>query len=207
MFIIGVVNVADCKRNVNRHLNSAQQWLSEAEQAFGKDKDIRGELNLFLAQAELTHAKEATRSRQWRYKYPVLQHGLAFCLAVTVAIVGVGASYWWGVNRHQVQPVPENQQSVSVRETSPIRDNPAPQPVTPTQASVLPAASPVAEQPVATEAQPAVYKQPVAPSYEASASTEPRNSAAATDQSKEVPLTANEINKLVRTAGQSLRGQ
>ncbi len=194
MFIIGVVNVADCKRNVNRHLNSAQQWLSEAEQAFGKDKDIRGELNLFLAQAELTHAKEATRSRQWRYKYPVLQHGLAFCMAVTVAIVGVGASYWWGVSRHQVQPVPENQQSVSVRETSPMRDNPAPKPVTPAQAPVLPAAAQVAE-------------QPVAPSYEASALTEPRKSVANSGQSKEVPLTTNEINKLVRTAGQSLRGQ
>jgi len=193
--------VAECKRNVNRHLNSAQQWLSEAEQAFGKDKDVRGELNLFLAQAELTHAREASRSRQWRYKYPVLQHGIAFCLAVTVAVVGVGASYWWGINRQQAQPIPEKQQSVSAEKAS--QDTIAPKPVS----SALPAAAPAAGQPVMNQVEPAVYQQTVTPAYEAPASTKQKKSAADVGQSSEVPLTADEINKLVRTAGQSLRGQ
>lgn len=191
--------MAECKRNVNRHLNSAQQWLSEAEQAFGKDKDVRGELNLFLAQAELTHAREANRSRQWRYKYPVLQHGIAFCLAVSVAVVGVGASYWWGINRHQAQPIPEMQQPVSVEKTS--QDTVAPKPVSP----ALPATAPVAGQPVMNQVQPA-YQQTVTPAYEAPAA-EQRKSVVDAGQSNEVPLTADEINKLVRTAGQSLRGQ
>lgn len=191
--------MAECKRNVNKHLNSAQQWLSEAEQAFGKDKDIRGELNLFLAQAELTHAREANRSRQWRYKYPVLQHGIAFCLAVSVAVVGVGASYWWGINRQQVQPIPEKQETVSVGETS--QDKNVPKPVSP----ALPATGPAAGQPVMNPVQPA-YQQTVTPAYEAPAEKQ-RKSVADAGQSNEVPLTADEINKLVRTAGQSLRGQ
>lgn len=196
--------MAECKRNVNRHLNSAQQWLSEAEQAFGKDKDIRGELNLFLAQAELTHAREANRSRQWRYKYPVLQHGMAFCLAVSVAVAGIGASYWWGISRQQVQPIPEKQEAVSVGETS--QDINVPKPAALPVSSALPATAPVVGQPVMNQVQPA-YQQAVTPAYEAPAAAEQRKSVADADQSNEVPLTADEINKLVRTAGQSLRGQ
>lgn len=197
MFIIGVVNVANCKRNVNLHLNSAQQWLSEAEQAFGKDKDIRGELNLFLAQAELTHAREANRSRQWRYKYPVLQHGFAFGLAVAVAIIGMGASYWWGISRPSIPPMSEKPQAVSI---------PAPQIVAPTASPVSPATVSIGEQPVTTQPQPAADKQITVHSYEAPVSTGTK-SASESGQSKAVPLTTNEINKLVRTAGQSLRGQ
>jgi len=206
MFIIGVVNVADCKQNVNRHLNSAQQWLSEAEQAFDKDKTIRGELNLFLAQAELTHAREVNRSQQWRYKYPMLRHSLAFGLAVAVAISGVGASYWWGGSHHQSQPVAETHQSVAVVEKSSMQVPPAAKTVTPASSPALPAASSVIGQPGTTQAQPAGYKQTVQP-YEVPESTEQKKSASDAGQSKEVPLTTDEINKLVRTAGQSLRGQ
>ena len=209
MFIIGVVNVADCKQNVNRHLNSAQRWLSDAEQAFDKDKDIRGELNLFLAQAELTHAREVNRSQQWRYKYPVLRHSMAFGLAMAVAIGGVGASYWWGGSRHQVQPVSGTHQSVPVLETSSMQVPPATKIVTPASSPALPETASVTSvtgQSGTTQAQPAGYKQTVQ-SYEGPESTEQKKSASDVDQSKDVPLTTDEINKLIRTAGQSLRGQ
>ncbi|SDD81980.1 hypothetical protein [Sporomusa acidovorans] len=199
--------MADCKQNVNRHLNSAQQWLSEAEHAFNKDKDIRGELNLFLAQAELTHAREVHRSRQWRFKYPILRHGLALGLAVTVAVCGVGVSYWWGINRPHVQPV-SGDQMAPAGETSSVPVSPAlknittpdsPPPSPPATATVQP--SPV-------QSQSAGYKQTVQAS-ESSESTEQKKSAATSsaDHSKEAPLTTDEINKLIRTAGQSLRGQ
>lgn len=203
MFIIGVVKVADCKQNVNRHLNSAQQWLTEAEQAFDKDKDIRGELTLFLAQAELTHAREANRAHRWRYRYPVLRHGLALGLAAVVAIGGVGASYWWGVSRHQAQPVSVIHQSVPAAQPNVLQVTPAANPVTPAAPS---SAAVPAETPAEAKAQPAVDQESPR-SYRSTEPSEPTKAVSDAGQSKEVPLTAEEINKLVRSAGKSLRGQ
>ena len=194
MFIIGVVNVADCKQNINRHLNSAQQWLSEAEEAFDKDSDIRGELNLFLAQAELTHAKEVNRSRYWRYRYPVLRHSLAIGLAVVVAVSGMTASYMWGISRHNTPDRLPVAQPAAIVENGPAQLNAISGTVTTPAVPPAPATS-------ARENAPAVdqghtdtsQKQPVIP--------------AASEQTKDVPLTPEEINKLIRLAGKSLRGQ
>jgi hypothetical protein len=189
-----VVNVADCKQNINRHLNSAQQWLSEAEEAFDKDSDIRGELNLFLAQAELTHAKEVNRSRHWRHRYPVLRHSLAIGLAITIAVGGMTASYLWGISRHNTQRPLQVTQPVTVVENGPVQINAVSGAVT----------------------SPAV---PQAPSIEANTSTTEIDKGhsdttqkqpallAPAEQSKDVPLTPEEINKLIRLAGKSLRGQ
>ncbi|WP_425058606.1 hypothetical protein [Sporomusa carbonis] len=197
--------MADCKQNINRHLNSAQQWLSQAEQDFDKNRDIRGELNLFLAQAELTHAREVNRSQHWRYKYPALRHGLAFGLALAVAVGGMGVSYWWGVSRHNVQPTPQAAQlaplaETSVKQASSVAGsiNPATEPMAPAQ--------PVAGRPAAAHTEPAVYQQPVRHSRLPEPSEQPKSSSTA-DQSKDVPLTTDEINKLIRSAGKSLRGQ
>ena len=72
-----------------KHLRSARQWLTRAEESFDKDRDVRGELNLFLAQAELQHAQETSQTRGWLRKYPALRHGLAAIVAVTLAIPNV----------------------------------------------------------------------------------------------------------------------
>lgn len=198
--------MADCKQDINRHLNSAQQWLSEAGEAFDKDKDIRGELNLFLAQAELAHVREANRSQQWRYRYPVVRHGLALGLALVVAVGGVGASYWWGVSRHTVQSATGTNQAVSIAENSSrqitLEPKAASQAVAPVAAPPLPAAS----QPVTNREEPDSYQQP-AKAVKGSRPLEQTKSVSAEDPSKEVPLTTDEINRLIRSAGKSLRGQ
>ncbi len=198
--------MADCKQNINRHLNSAQQWLSEAEEAFDKDKDIRGELNLFLAQAELTHVREVNRSQQWRYKYPLLRHCLALGLAFAVAVGGVGVSYWWGVSRHTVQSVTGTNQAVSPTETSSRQVTLEPKAASQAVAPVAAPPVPVASQSVTDREDPGSYQQPA----KAARVSEPiaqTKQVSEEDPSKEVPLTTDEINKLIRSAGKSLRGQ
>ncbi|WP_144351503.1 hypothetical protein [Sporomusa termitida] len=186
--------MADCKQNINRHLNSAQQWLSEAEEAFDKDSDIRGELNLFLAQAELTHAKEVNRSRYWRYRYPVLRHSLAVGLAIVVAAGGMTASYMWGISRHNTPDrLPVAQPAVIV-ENGPAQLN---------------AISGTATTPAVPPAPAAAVKTSTAAVEQGHTDTSPQPPAvpASTDQTKDVPLTPEEIHKLIRLAGKSLRGQ
>ena len=40
------------KKKINTHLKAAQRWLGQAEKSFEDDCDLRGELDLMLAQAE-----------------------------------------------------------------------------------------------------------------------------------------------------------
>lgn len=86
--------MARLKQHVYQHLHSAKEWLTKAEEAFDKEHDVRAELDLMLAQAELQHVKEVNRSRQWRYKYVIFRHGIALTIAMSMAIV-VGGVYWW----------------------------------------------------------------------------------------------------------------
>ncbi|WP_371372198.1 hypothetical protein [Sporomusa aerivorans] len=196
--------MAKCKQNINKHLNSAQQWLSEAEQAFDKDSDIRGELNLFLAQAEITRAQETQRPQYWRQRYPVLRHGLAISLAVIIAAGGMTASYLWGISRHSTlrpltieQPVPVAANNSS--QTGTISGS-----TIPTAEHSSPAATPEANasQTVAGQEQ-AIASQQVSSPAAASAKRAP----AEARQSAELPLKPDEIDKLIRLAGKSLRGQ
>ena len=78
--------MANCKQRLRCHLLSAQQWLARAEQAFGKNRDVRGELDLFLAQAELQHARETNRMVHFRHKYALCRHVAALALALTLAL-------------------------------------------------------------------------------------------------------------------------
>ena len=90
MWLIGVVKLAEQNEKKTRHLRSARQWLTQAEESFDEDREVRGELNLFLAQAELQRAKETGLNRGWLKKYSALRHGLAVVVAVTVASVAYG---------------------------------------------------------------------------------------------------------------------
>ncbi|SMC38560.1 hypothetical protein [Sporomusa malonica] len=195
--------MAEGKQNINRHLNSAQQWLSEAEQAFEKDSDIRGELNLFLAQAELTHAKEANHSRYWRHKYPALRHSLAIGLAIVIAAGGMTASYLWGISRHSTLRPLQVEQSAPAAENNLGKANAASGAITPTMVQMTPASEPNASKAATDTHYTAASQQPSAPP----AREESSRSVSEADRPKDVPLTPDEINKLIRLAGKSLRGQ
>ena len=49
-----------------KHIKAAKDWLGRAEDSIDKDNDIRVDLDVMLAQAELQRAKEANELKLWR---------------------------------------------------------------------------------------------------------------------------------------------
>lgn len=50
--------MTDKKKLYYEHITAAKDWLGKAEESIAKDNDIRSDLNIMLAQAELQRAKE-----------------------------------------------------------------------------------------------------------------------------------------------------
>ncbi|HML89510.1 MAG TPA: hypothetical protein PKA28_13795 [Methylomusa anaerophila] len=186
-----------CKDRINRHLSSARRWLSQAERAFEGERDVRGELNLFLAQAELQHAREVNRSKHWRFKYPLLSHGLALGLAATVIAFGFGASF----RLVQELPKPSEPAPVVVVDQS----QPADTALKPLVVITPEPAAPVSNQPARQILTKPVQNETVEP-VSAPAVPEKAISASQAAEEQEVRLSSEEMQKLVRSAGKSLRG-
>jgi len=185
--------MAHFRKNVYQHLSSAKKWLTRAEEAFDKERDIRGELDLMLAQAELQHVKEVSRSKHWRHKYTVVRHGVALTCAVVMA-VGLGGVYWWTSKPDRVVPVPLAQK-VSVPVESQIQSS--------SNGGKLPA--------VSTEAKKVVVVTEAAPPVQHVAAPNPISQEKKAESSQQVEpavaISPDEMQKLVRAAGKTLRGQ
>lgn len=67
------------------HVRSAKVWLERAEQSFNSQSDIKGELNLMLAQAEMKNLRKKKGT-------PVYVKYLA--AAVLVVVCAIGGSFW-----------------------------------------------------------------------------------------------------------------
>lgn len=185
--------MAEQKDKKTHHLRSARQWLTRAEESFDKDRDIRGELDLFLAQAELERAKERGQSQVWLKKYPALRHGLAILFAVTLASAGYGVYN-------------QSNESVALEPAQPVV---SPHPV--------PQLAP-ADNVVANEPSPAIGPHPAATRQtdEPAASPVPvrvktaekrMESIPAETRRQEIPVSSDEMKNLIRAAGKSLRGE
>lgn len=53
------------RQAVRNHITAAKTWLSQAENSIDKENDIRSDLDLMLAQAELQRAQETKQRRLW----------------------------------------------------------------------------------------------------------------------------------------------
>ncbi len=203
--------MADIKKHMSRHLLSARHWITRAEESFAKEKDIRGELDLLLAKAELQHVQETNRSRQWRYKYPLLNHGLALGLSAMLAAIGFSGFYWWMHGREAaVVPIPltvQQEAKYPVAHENIKADLQAPSNA---QTAVLPAqVQPItsSEATSSTAVNPATPVTPPPTSPQTSESHEGSNLSARATNDKENILTPDEMKKVIRAAGKSLRGQ
>lgn len=191
--------MADFKQRMSRHLQSARQWLTRAEESIDKESDIRAELDLMLAQAELQHAKEAKRAEEWRYKYFVMRHGFAFGLAMVVAVTGVGGTFYMVHDRQTAIPPSTVKQLDHVVQQTQFQA--APGTATVTKQSLIPEEEPVAT--VGTEAPATVQAQPVSMKVSDRQGVKRQQEEVAPN----VELPPDEMQKLMRAAGKSLRGQ
>jgi hypothetical protein len=190
MFRIGVMHMSDLKQHMYQHLRSAKEWLTKAEDAFDKQHDVRAELDLMLAQAELQHVKEANRSQQWRYKYAVFRHGVALTLAVFMA-VAAGGVYWWTTKPELAVPVPlVGQTSLPAEKATNIVVNTVPNKIPAENNLPVQQAANQLVTPLPSKAE--QVRQPQQPHQQPETA---------------VIVSSDEMQKLVRAAGKSLRGQ
>lgn len=73
----------DKHKTVRNHIAAAKGWLNQAEDSLEQANDIRGDLNLMLAQAELQRAQEKKSRKGWlRWAIRLLPLAAALCVAV-----------------------------------------------------------------------------------------------------------------------------
>ncbi|QJW48433.1 hypothetical protein HA075_23755 [bacterium BFN5] len=193
--------MADLKQRMSRHLRSARQWLTRAEESFDKESDIRAELDLMLAQAELQHAKETKRAGEWRYKYLVMRHGFALGLAMLIAVGGLGGAFYMLQGRQIVMPpsiVEQPSQPIQRTEFQVVPDT-ATVPKMSSMEAMDSVSTRVNEVPAPVQAQPVSMKTTDRQEMKVQQHKEPADSA--------LELPPDEMQKLMRAAGKSLRGQ
>lgn len=192
--------MGELKGKISSQLGSAHKWLSRAEKAFASEKDTRGKLDLMLAEAELQHIREATikgKTLSWGRQV------LAFSLAAIIMSGGIGGAYWYMHRQPSESIQPRFTQS---SETKPLG-----------AAAAFPAADPAETRPVTI--QPIQQSEPK-PETRSAAEVNPvrQNETQMTAVPAQPPVAEKEtamnqivqpeeMQKLIREAGKSLRGQ
>lgn len=75
-------------RSVCSRIRNARASLDNAERSFRSNQEVRGELDLMLAEAELDNLRQKRRGISWT------RHTLAACFAVLVLASGC-LGWWW----------------------------------------------------------------------------------------------------------------
>ena len=162
-------------------IQATKKWLTRAEEHFGRDASVRGEMDLLLAEAELRSTREKLQTGRYRSLW--LQHGLALGAAFTIMAFGVGGA-WLFWRDAPALPVVAKPPAVIAPTALP---SPLPSPL---------AAAPAKR---TEETPPAAAALPTNPGQEVNTSNKP--------VTQDKPVSPDEMKRLVRTAGQSLRGQ
>ena len=101
-----------------KRVQSIRRWLEKAEQSYTSHKDLFGEWNLIMAQAEMQRLRETDQSGEKKRRWG----SRALALAAAAALfVGISAVYPAEPAKAPVPPV-----SVSVRSLPPAQEIPVP---------------------------------------------------------------------------------
>ena len=184
-----------------KRVQAVKKWLERAESSYSSHKEITGELNLIMAQAEMQRLKETRKPSTFR------KWGLRGCAMIVAALLFFGGSSVYqkmgqqedypaapvemaasetNSNESVVVPISENTEVNAIATETPAVENPSiAEAVTATPVSEKPVArqeTPVVTTPVTTA--PVVRPAPVPPA-----------------------LSEKEIQSVVGEAGRALRGQ
>ena len=109
--------MTDKKKLYSEHITAAKDWLGKAEESIAKDNDIRSDLNIMLAQAELQRAKEKDDTaliRKW-LKWILLW----------ITAIGIAVGYVYFLRPELFTTVREESPAVTVvkEENVPAKEN------------------------------------------------------------------------------------
>ena len=184
--------MAKNRNTFRHHIRAAREWLGRAENSLDKENDIRGDLNLMLAQAELQRAKEskglAAKPSWWARLAPV---------AMAMLLVG-GCFAFFRLEQPATAPLTANPPASAIQASREDRV-----PVQPEAASVqteAPATSAAGAAPIvcAAAVEPKIPQPEKVPHIQ---SVEP----AVVQPAARVP--SAHMQKLMQAAGRSLRAQ
>ena len=88
--------VSKGRNELKKHVRAAKEWLGEAEQSLDNEENVRGDLSVMLAKAELQHASETNTESSFIIAIKRL-------LPLVIAIVLAGI--WFGyTNKEEKMP-------------------------------------------------------------------------------------------------------
>ena len=73
------------RQKVKKHISAAKDWLGRAENSMDRDNDVRGDLDMMLAQAELQQAQETRLGYGWRKLLVALLLGIGYMVFLQMA--------------------------------------------------------------------------------------------------------------------------
>ena len=184
------------RSRLRHHVRAAREWLGRAEDSLDRAEDVRGDLNLMLAQAELTRAQEMERpplSVIWARRLAPL------CAAALLA--GGGLWAWRSVAPQAPPPLLERRTEEAEADVgaAQLRQETVPLPMLPQADAAPEREDSVLETPFAEPE----YREPV---EEAAVSqSEPEAPAEPPPDTGGARLPSEEMQRLMSSAGQSLR--
>lgn len=181
--------MTDGRKRFKKHVTAAKEWLGRAEHSLDEKNDIKGDLNLMLAQAEMQRARET--------KHPKRNHTWMMRLtpAALAAIIVFGGM---GLLKEQEIPVAQPIKTI-VEQGAPTTDTVAPVTVKETAAvktqqiaqSAERAMQPIEEKSIQQTVPVAVHDQKIEPDKVV----------------QKVDIPPENMQKLMRAAGKTLRAQ
>ena len=173
-------------RSVCSRIRNAKASLDNAERSFRSNQEVRGELDLMLAEAELDNLRQKRPGISWT------RHTVAACFAVLV--LASGCLGWWWASAY----------GGNTTSAAGLRDTPAAAAIKEPAAGTADKQTPVSRQDGTTSAAVSGKKADIKEKQDASARTAAPDLQQAVNRDGGVRLSAGQMRQLIRSGKQEL---